>query len=70
MLGESECVRQGIECPSGDWHDEATLRANATGFLGAIWYAKAGATDLRIQVAAHDEKSRNTTYDALADYLS
>ena len=33
-------------------------------------YAVAGATDLRIQVAAHDEKSRETTYSALADYLA
>ncbi len=32
-------------------------------------YARAGATDLRIQVAAHDEKSRAATQDALADYL-
>lgn len=37
---------------------------------GLAEYAKAGATDLRIQVAAHDDKSREATYDALADYLS
>ncbi len=37
---------------------------------GLAEYARAGATDLRIQVAAHDKKSRETTYDALADYLS
>lgn len=37
---------------------------------GLAAYAEAGATDLRIQVAAHDEKSRNATYDALADYMS
>jgi len=33
-------------------------------------YAEAGATDLRIQVVAHDDKSRKATYDALADYMS
>ena len=37
---------------------------------GLAAYAEAGATDLRIQVAAHDEKSRAASYDALADYLS
>lgn len=37
---------------------------------GLAEYAKAGATDLRIQVAAHDEKSRVATIDALAVYLS
>ena len=37
---------------------------------GLAEYARAGATDLRIQVAAHDDKSRAATYDALADYLS
>jgi len=37
---------------------------------GLAEYAEAGATDLRIQVAAHDEISREKTCDALADYLS
>jgi 5,10-methylenetetrahydromethanopterin reductase len=37
---------------------------------GLAEYAEAGATDLRIQVAAHDEISRERTRDALADYLS
>ncbi len=37
---------------------------------GLAAYAEAGATDLRIQVAAHDETSRVRTCDALADYLS
>ena len=37
---------------------------------GLAEYAEAGATDLRIQVAAHDETSRGRTCDALADYLS
>ncbi|NKB57392.1 MAG: TIGR03564 family F420-dependent LLM class oxidoreductase [Alphaproteobacteria bacterium] len=37
---------------------------------GLAAYAEAGATDLRIQVAAPDEESRETTYDLLADYLS
>ncbi len=37
---------------------------------GLAEYAEAGATDLRIQVAAHDALSRETTMDALADYLS
>ena len=33
-------------------------------------YSEAGATDLRINVAAHNEKSRQATYDALANYMS
>ncbi|MBT3778703.1 MAG: LLM class flavin-dependent oxidoreductase, partial [Rhodospirillaceae bacterium] len=37
---------------------------------GLAEYAEAGATDLRIEVAAHDETSRARTRDALADYLS
>ncbi|MFT6582329.1 MAG: F420-dependent oxidoreductase-like protein [Alphaproteobacteria bacterium] len=37
---------------------------------GLAQYAKAGATDLRIQVVAPDDKSRESTYEALADYLS
>jgi len=37
---------------------------------GLAAYAEAGATDLRIQVAAHDEASREKTRTALADYLS
>jgi 5,10-methylenetetrahydromethanopterin reductase len=37
---------------------------------GLAAYAEAGATDLRIQVVAHDDKSRKATYDALADYMS
>lgn len=37
---------------------------------GLAAYAEAGATDLRINVAAHDEKSRQATYDALANYMS
>ncbi len=37
---------------------------------GLAAYATAGATDLRIQVATHDEESRETTYGLLADYMS
>jgi len=37
---------------------------------GLAAYGEAGATDLRVQVAAHDEKSRDASYGALADYLS
>jgi F420-dependent oxidoreductase-like protein len=37
---------------------------------GLAEYAKAGATDLRVQVATHDENSREATCDALAGYLS
>ena len=33
-------------------------------------YARAGATDLRIQVVTHNQKSREKTYDALSDYLT
>ena len=36
---------------------------------GLAAYAEAGATDLRVQVAAHDAKSRAATEDALAGYL-
>lgn len=36
---------------------------------GLAAYAEAGATDLRVEVAAHDDKSRRATRDALADYL-
>ncbi len=37
---------------------------------GLAEYAQAGATDLRIQVVTHDEKSREATCSALAGYLS
>ncbi|MBT5193506.1 MAG: TIGR03564 family F420-dependent LLM class oxidoreductase [Rhodospirillaceae bacterium] len=37
---------------------------------GLAEYAEAGATDFRIEVAAHDESSRERTRDALANYLS
>jgi F420-dependent oxidoreductase-like protein len=37
---------------------------------GLAAYAEAGATDLRIQVATHDERSRDATRQALADYLA
>ena len=37
---------------------------------GLAEYAKAGAIDLRIQVVTRDEKSREATHSALADYLS
>jgi len=37
---------------------------------GLAEYAEAGATDLRIQVATHDEASRQKTCQALTDYLS
>ena len=37
---------------------------------GLAEYAIAGATDLRIQVVAHDEKSRDMTLSALVNYLS
>ena len=36
---------------------------------GLAAYADAGTTDLRVQVAAHDAKSREMSYAALADYL-
>ena len=37
---------------------------------GLAEYGGAGATDLRIQVMTHDDKSREATYAALADYMS
>lgn len=37
---------------------------------GLAAYADAGATDLRIEVVAHDEDSRQATRSALADHLS
>ena len=37
---------------------------------GLAAYGDAGATDLRVQVAAHDEISREASYRALADYLT
>ena len=37
---------------------------------GLAAYAEAGATDLRVQVAAHDDASWEATEQALADYLS
>jgi 5,10-methylenetetrahydromethanopterin reductase len=37
---------------------------------GLAAYGEAGATDLRVQVAAHDAKSRDASHEALADYLS
>ena len=37
---------------------------------GLAAYGEAGATDLRVQVAAHDEASREATYSALTDYLN
>jgi hypothetical protein len=40
LLGASECVRQGVPCPSGGqrWHDEATIRAQAPGYDGGILF--------------------------------
>lgn len=37
---------------------------------GLAAYGEVGTSDLRIQVAAHDEKSREASYSALSDYLS
>ena len=37
---------------------------------GLAAYAEAGATDLRVQVVAPDDKSREATYAALDDYLN
>lgn len=37
---------------------------------GLAEYAEAGTTDLRIQAVTHDEKSREATFEALAEYLS
>lgn len=37
---------------------------------GLAAYGEAGATDLRIQVATHDQRSRDATKQALADYLA
>ena len=37
---------------------------------GLAAYAEAGASDLRIEVAAHTEAARDATRMALADYLS
>lgn len=36
---------------------------------GLAAYSEGGATDLRIEVAAHDEKSREASFAALSDYL-
>ncbi len=37
---------------------------------GLAEYAAAGVTDLRIEIVAHDDRSRQATQDAFADYLS
>ena len=37
---------------------------------GLAEYSTAGATDLRVQIAAHNERSYEASYSALADYLS
>ena len=39
-LSQSECVRQGAECPGGGdgWHDEETIRGLAPGHEGRIIY--------------------------------
>lgn len=57
---------EGLDDPS-DLHLIGSWEQIAEGLAA---YAEAGATDLRIGVAAHDEKSRLVTYDALADYMS
>ncbi|MFC1611131.1 hypothetical protein ACFL6C_09240 [Myxococcota bacterium] len=44
-LGQSTCERVGTSCPSGDFHDEASIRALAARFPGRVWYIKAGASD-------------------------
>ncbi|MBH23869.1 MAG: hypothetical protein CMH57_05290 [Myxococcales bacterium] len=38
-LGEAGCVRLGVECPEGRWHDDDTIRARVAehGYDGAIW---------------------------------
>ena len=59
-------AHEGLDDPSdihliGSWQEVLD---------GLAAYAGTGATDLRVQVAAHDAKSREQSYDALAAYLS
>ncbi len=46
-IGESDCVRHGIECPPGDqiWHDEAAIRAQAPDHDGPIAYVSPDGDD-------------------------
>ena len=46
-IGETECVRQGVECPEEGalWHDEETIRAQAPEYEGAIVYVSPDGTD-------------------------
>jgi len=58
-------AHEGLDDPSdlhliGSWQEVLD---------GLAAYGPAGATDLRIQVAAHDEKSREASYAALDAYL-
>lgn len=58
-------ANEGLDDPSdlhliGSWQEVLD---------GLAAYAAAGATDLRVQVAAHDATSRETTMDALQTYL-
>jgi 5,10-methylenetetrahydromethanopterin reductase len=58
-------AHEGLDDPSdlhliGSWQEVLD---------GLAAYAEAGATDLRVQVAAHDDKSREATMDALSSYL-
>jgi F420-dependent oxidoreductase-like protein len=59
-------AHEGLDDPSdlhliGSWQEVLD---------GLAAYGAAGATDLRIQIAAHDEKSREVTRAALAEYLA
>ena len=59
-------AHEGLDDPSdihliGSWQEVLD---------GLAAYGEAGATDLRIQIVAHDDKSRAMTADAIAAYLS
>ncbi len=59
-------AREGVADP-GDLH----LIGSAAQVLdGLAAYAEAGVTDFRLEVAAHDERSRASSQEALAGYLS
>jgi 5,10-methylenetetrahydromethanopterin reductase len=63
----AEVIRhEGLDDPS-DLHLIGSWQQVLDGLAA---YAEAGATDLRIQVAAPDDKSREMTHEALAGYLS
>ncbi len=58
--------REGLDDP-GDLHLIGSSQQVLDG-LGR--YAEAGVTDFRLEIAAHDERSRQTSREALAGYLS